>query len=476
MPKSSPTLLADSTSKEKGFKPYWNIACAMTSSQLWLPTATDSHGSTLSLSNGLSNITVNKSWFSANLSIPAQSTNCDKISSLFSASLLPECTDSENIVTKTRKIRLYPTSDQRMIFRKWLGTSRFVYNQTLTYLKTLDGQRPSWMEIAKDTILPSLPEWAKETPFQIKKMAVKGACDSLTAAKLTYRRTGQFSDLHFKSRKSPVQTCYIPKSAVNEKGVYHTLSGILYMAEAVPENIQDCQLSYQQGRWYLCVPYKTTIQQGENQARIVALDPGVRTFQTFFSPDMAGFIGQHDFGRLARLCYHLDDLISRYSIEQNKKRRCRMKKAADRLRWKIRDLRDELHAKTCRFLVDNFDIILIPTFETQKMASKANRKLRSKTVRAMLTWAHFKFKERLKSVAKQYGKTVIEVNEAYTSKTCSWSGELVKVGSSERIHGSDGIRMHRDMNGARGIFLRALAEQPLLESLQEALTRETINW
>jgi transposase len=52
----------------------------------------------------------------------------------------------------------------------------------------------------------------------------------------------------------------------------------------------------------------------------------------------------------------------------------------------------------------------------------------------------------------------------------------VKVGSSEFIRGSDGITMHRDANGARGIFLRALAELPLLESLQHALVNNADNF
>jgi putative transposase len=190
---------------------------------------------------------------------------------------------------------------------------------------------------------------------------------------------------------------------------------------------------------------------------------------------MAGSIGYHDFGRLVRLCRHLDNLISRRSASPSKKQRARMKKVESRLRWKIKDLRDELHAKTIRFLVDRFDIILIPTFETSQMAKRERRKLRSKTVRAMLTFAHYQFKERLNVVAAQHGKMVVEVNEAYTSKTCSWSGEMVSIGSSERIRGSDGIQMHRDVNGARGIFLRALAELPMLENVQRTLVNHADN-
>ena len=61
------------------------------------------------------------------------------------------------------------------------------------------------------------------------------------------------------------------------------------------------------------------------------------------------------------------------------------------------------------------------------------------------------------------------VNEAYTSKTCSWSGEIIaKLGGRKTITGSDGVSVDRDLNGARGIFLRALADTPALQvNLQE---------
>ena len=35
----------------------------------------------------------------------------------------------------------------------------------------------------------------------------------------------------------------------------------------------------------------------------------------------------------------------------------------------------------------------------------------------MLTFAHYRFKLFLKHIAFEYGKTVIDVSEAYTSKT-----------------------------------------------------------
>ena len=90
-----------------------------------------------------------------------------------------------------------------------------------------------------------------------------------------------------------------------------------------------------------------------------------------------------------------------------------MRKAEYRLRWRSKDLRDELHAKAARFLVDHFDIILVPRFETGQMVARKGRKLRAKTVRSLLTWAHGEFKKKLQAVALQSGKLVVEVSEAY---------------------------------------------------------------
>jgi len=61
------------------------------------------------------------------------------------------------------------------------------------------------------------------------------------------------------------------------------------------------------------------------------------------------------------------------------------------------------------------------------------------------------------------GKSVLQVNEAYISKTASWTGEMKKVGGAKTIT-SNGVTVDRDINGARGIFLRALGDNPSLRN------------
>ncbi|MFO1429737.1 MAG: transposase [Candidatus Competibacteraceae bacterium] len=367
----------------------------------------------------------------------------------------------ETELIKSRKIRLYPTTEQRQIFKRWLGVSRLVYNRTVEYLKE-PGTTANWMAIKKP-ILDSLPEFCKEAPFQIKSIAIFDACLAVQNAKKKFKQTGEFQEVSFRSRKAPEQSLFIPAAAVKVDGIYPRLSGKgLRYAEDLPSAPRDSRLILRNGKWYLAVAYLSTTVLAENQGRVVALDPGIRSFITFFAEDSCGHLGKGDFGRIQRLCIYLDDLISRRTQEKDRKRRQRMKKAEGRLRDRIRHLIDELHHKVARFLVDHFDVILLPTFESKKMALKAGRKIRKKSVRNLLTFAHYRFKQFLKHKAFETGKCVLDVCEAYTSKTLSWTGEIIANLGGRKIIRANGIEIDRDLSGARGIFLRALVDSPAI--------------
>jgi putative transposase len=341
-----------------------------------------------------------------------------------------------------------------------MGTSRYVYNETVKYLQQPDTVA-NWKAI-KTSIIKSLPDWAAIIPYQIKSIAIKDACTAVKNAKKKYKQTGQIQKVKFRSRRDKIQSCYIPSSAVSSKGIYHTILGSIRFGEKLPDKFGDCRLVSHLGITYLCVPHEVPQLVSENQGRVVALDPGVRSFLTLFSENSFGWLGQHDIGRIQRLCYYLDNLISR-STKVKAKKRYRYRKAADKIRLKIRNLIDELHHKIARFLVDNFDIILLPTFETSQMTVRKERKIRAKSVRQMLTLSHYRFKQFLKHKAFEIGKTVLDVNEAYTSKTVSWTGEIIhNLGGRKKIKSSDGRVMDRDLNGGRGIFLRSLVDNPTL--------------
>ena len=93
----------------------------------------------------------------------------------------------------------------------------------------------------------------------------------------------------------------------------------------------------------------------------------------------------------------------------------------------------------------------------KKIHETRKRFLRRKTVRSMLGLAHYKFKQTLKWLAKKYGKTVIDVNESYTSKTL-WDGSILKCLGGKASILFQGIRVNRDIHGARNILIRFLTK------------------
>lgn len=438
-------------------KTFWNARCAELTSHLWLPTETGLRDSGMSLSALLSKQTVENSWFYQKTH-SVQKSNLLKTCSISYTSSPVECTDLE--ITKSKLHKLRPTAENKAQFNKWMRVSRFVYNETIALLRVYDGDKPSWMDIKK-MFTRLLPEWTKDTPFQIKAIAIKDAHNAFWKTCKANKGSGKPTTFRFRSRKDPVQSCFIPKTAISNKGIYQMVSGKgLAFAESLPESFCDSRLVWKAGKFYLAVPSKQQyVPYGDNQARIVAVDPGVRTFATFYSPESCGFIGSGDFSRIQRMAFYLDDLISRAS-KAGKQKKKRMMLAGLRMRQKVQNLIDELHHKAALFLVKNFDCILLPTFETSQMIGKAGRKIRSKTVRNMLTFAHYRFKMFLKNKAFEYGKTVLDVCEAYTSKTHPETGEIKQIGSAKRIRLLSGEWVNRDIVGARNIILRALVDTP----------------
>ena len=235
------------------------------------------------------------------------------------------------------------------------------------------------------------------------------------------------------------------------------------MAEQLPDGHQDCRLTLHNGQYHLAVIFNAEGRESEIQACVVALDPGIRTFHTWFSetgrrPDRQARLRKNPTPLRPPRPAHQQDGQGRSHPNS-----ADLRKAGDRMRVRITNLINELHHQAARLMVDNFDLILLPTFETSDMVLRGKRKIRSKSVRSMLTFAHYRFQKFIIWKAWENGKQVLLVNEAYTSKTCSWNGEIVaKLGGQRWIQSSDGFRVERDINGARGIFLRALGDTPSL--------------
>jgi len=400
-----------------------------------------------------------KSWFSTK-QVTVHNKNSQNIYNQVFFQSLAECIVSDAIVTKTRRIRIYPTQQQKHLFKQWFGVERKVYNTCINHFKEKDIVFKGWMKMSTLVLAELTEDYIKSVPYQIRSKAVKDSYISWRTNCKKTKKSGKSFKLRYKSRKNPVQSCYIPKSAVSESGIYHTISGKLKFSEIdfLKNDICDCRLINDHGRWYLSVPQKIATMPTENQGGIVALDPGVRNFLTYFSEDgRFGWLGIHAFDRILKLNLKHDHLLSRLALTKDKRKKGKLKRTLNRTYHRIQDLVDELHWQCINYLVHNFSVIVFPPFEVKGMTKKG-RKLRKSVVRSMLSLRFFDFKERLKQKCKECGVTYIEQNESYTSKTNSFTGELMSNLGGKEWFEYDGIKVHRDLNGARNILIRAMRD------------------
>ena len=480
--KSFQKLEADSILEGKNSFPFWNELSTAISSVLSLPTQTESDDSDLNWLNGYaSNLNAN-SWFSTTANL-VQSKNSLRICCPSSTVLVQGFTDSESTQSKSKKtykkkcrhskskstkpqpnsvqkIRLYPDKELHRVWKRWLAGYRYYYNETIALLRCFDGSFKISAESVDKLLqqIESIPEWVKQIPGHQRQEACFEAFDAFWRAK----KDG--STARFKSAFDTNQTIQF-KNGNYRNGTWYckTTKGLKFVTigQSVPYQCQyGTELVYRRGKWFGCFPeYKEVTPTLSD--RVIALDPGNRTFLTGYDGENVLEIGKGDIGRIQRLCQHLDQLISR-STKVSCRQRSKMRIAANRIRERIQNLIKDLHQQATSLLVNSYKVIFLPTFDSSQMVIKnragKKRKINHKSVRQMLTLSHYKFERHLKQAAIKKGVIIVFCNESYTSKTCGSCGYIhhslggAKVFKCPRC----GQRISRDANGARNILLRAL--------------------
>lgn len=169
-------------------------------------------------------------------------------------------------------------------------------------------------------------------------------------------------------------------------------------------------VTYINGQWFASVKFEQSVNRTKDkELSIIALAPGVRTFQTAFNTDSAisygeGFVNERVVPLMLELDRHID---TRDQLKQEDQSNqwvqdwlIHINRRIHQVRAKQQNLVEDLHRCIAYDVVSNHDVILLPTFETKTMAQKSDetrkRFIRRQTVRGMLGLAHYKFKQTLK--------------------------------------------------------------------------------
>ena len=282
---------------------------------------------------------------------------------------------------------MFPSKELHQIWKTWLNAYRWIYNWSIAKIK--DGYKGSTYDLQKLAREAPRPDWVKQLPGHQLQEAVADAVDAAKQAKAN----GGFAK--FKSCRQVSQVIKF-KAGNFKKGCWYPtkVKGMNFRSpQGFPDEcIYGTQLLWVKGEWYGIFPrFVEPDQRLEEANRVVALDPGVRTFLTGFDGGLYFEFGKNDLGKIQRLCHQLDQLMSRIDLSSSKRQRRAMRKAAHRLHQRIQRLVKDLHNKAAHYLVSKYKVIFLPKFETSQMVVKSARRLHKKTARNMLTWSHYKF-------------------------------------------------------------------------------------
>ena len=497
---SDPVLIG----KDQDLSPFWNKSTQEQSVKLWCPTKTDYVDLEVNLLNGSSKKLMLNSWYSTKV---LEKKTCLENSQMIYLrslqSLLPKTMELEqestkDNVKKTNKkilkknqetdklpaakaklIQIYPTKHQKITLKKWFGIRRWIYNKCLDAVNkkvaklTLKDLRD---KIINNKNFQTENTWMLDYEYDLRDEALS---DLLKNYNSNFAKDKSFN-IKFISKKQPQSLSVLSKKWNKPRNFY---SDIFKPEKLKSNEIIPKKLNYtsrlkktQLNKYYLCIPEPLN-QVGENQAlgNMIFIDPGVKTFLTGYDP--SGRIiqwGEKDIGVIARLQHYKNKLQSKIKLQSGNKidqresvymfkssKRYKMSKAILRINERIYNLVNELHKKLSLWLVENYQYIFIPRLNFHK-CKKLNRKSKAK----MAAYRHCAFIDRLKDKTRETQDShVVEVNEAFTSKTCSKCGNQHESLRNKDIYECSNckLKIGRDINASKNVMLRYFTKRVSLD-------------
>jgi hypothetical protein len=205
------------------------------------------------------------------------------------------------------------------------------------------------------------------------------------------------------------------------------------------------------GIYSLFVPrLEETIASPAEADSFVGIDPGVRTFMSCISANEALQFGNDIYGKIRKILTKIDNINSEDITQDDKNKKTR------RHYKKITNMVDDMHWKIISYLTDNYKKIYIGKLNMKDVVSNETSNISAMTKRVGLMMRHYQFRQRLVFKCSSKRINCIEVDERYTSKTCSKCGNYKKDLGSNKIYNCNkcGIKMDRDINSCRCMIFK----------------------
>ena len=365
------------------------------------------------------------------------------------------------LMMKAYKYRIFPTDDQKDQLQKFFGVSRLVYNLGLETKTEAYATRKK--TISKYDLIKQLPELKKEFDFikECPSQSLQTVLINLdTAYQNFFKGKGQFPK--FKNRYSKQFLAFPQGYTISFKDSKITLPKLKDVAvdfhrkfKGTPKTVtlsKDVT-----GKYYISVLVDTNTvvkQKPVNYANAVGVDFGIKDLA--ITSDGEVFENKNHYkSQQKRLRKKQRSLARKQKGSINRQKQ---KLVVALLHEKIRNQRkDQLH-KLSKYLVDNYDTIILEDLAVSNMVknhylAKAISDMGWRELRTMLEYK-----------SEWYGKNLLTIGRFEpSSKVCSNCGSMnkdLKLSDRTYICNSCNSSMDRDINAAINIKNFGLRDKP----------------
>jgi len=390
---------------------------------------------------------------------------------------------------KCRKVILHTTPIQKTILLSWLCAYQHMYNETIKFfnkrrflkLPKITNSRKirTYYLYNEKIIIQNKSQYAgvdynTKIPIHVLDEAIKDACTSYKSC-LTNLERKHIKHFRLRYLKENKQTMVMSIEKNFISSVRNVIRADIFKTdfecEIEDENTHQLRKFYLNeikctfkihydrlsNKFTLLIPIKEIPKQIHQIKNTISLDPGIRKFMTGYSPN-----------KCVKICDNLKEKIG-YYLDQidrinndNQATKCQIKKLETRCYRKIQNVVSDLHWKSIKYLTENFNNILIGNMSTASIVkNREGNHLNARTKRIALLMSLYVFKQRLQFKCTQRKIGYKELDEAYTTMSCSYCGMYnLNVGSKETFNcDTCDASLDRDINAARNIFLSIFQKQ-----------------
>ena len=381
-------------------------------------------------------------------------------------------------LVKCEKYKMYPNALQKKLLLNWMYSYVTMYNETIKLFKKNRINKVNiplnWKTIRTKYLKPIKQKILNESNITIKSdpnlktrvnshildFAIQDACAKYKTC-LTNLKNGHIKHFRLRYLKQSKDTLIMKIEKDFIDSTNNTFCNSVFKdAFKFQNNFQlknikcDFTIHYNQktDEFQLLNPVKIDQIKEHDIKESGAGDPGLRTFLTVFSNGKCIKIGDNLIKTILKYTQKIDKLNSK----ANKKKPKIKEKLLKKYYKKIKNLIDDLHWKTINYLTTNFGNVLIGNMSTKSIISnKLDNQLNDNLKRVAQHMRLYEFRQRLEYKCLQRMVGYMNIDEAYTTMTCTKCGYKNDVKKKKVINCKFcKLKIDRDFSGARNIMLR----------------------